>query len=228
MKFELDALVKNKTWDLALLPSHKKEVGCKWVFKVKMHTNGTFERYKARLVAKGFTHTWGLDYAYTFSPVVKVTTIKVLLAIAAVHNWPLFQLDVNVAFLHGDVHEKVYMKYPPGIDLPHLNLMWKLQRSLYGLKRSSRHWNTKLSKTLIASSYTQSKRYYSLFTKHSPQGFTIILVYVDDLVLGGTNLNEIQQIKPLLDDKFSIKELGTLKFFIGFEVSLSVHGISIY
>lgn len=177
------------------------------------------ERYKSRVVAKGFTQIEGLDYTDTFSLVVKMTTIRVLLAVTAVQIWPLFQLDFNTVFLHGDLHEEVYLKAPPGLHLPEQNLVCKLQRSLYGLKHASRQWNTKLSDTLVDSSFLQSKSNYSLFTKKTEHGFTFILVYVDH--------QQIQQTNALLDAKFSIKDLGTMKYFLGFEVSRSIHGISI-
>jgi hypothetical protein len=196
------------------------------VFKLKLHANGTVEIYKARLVAKGFTQTEGLDYLDTFSPVVKMTTIRILMVVAAINNWPLFQLDVNTAFLHGDLNEEVYMKPPPGLQLPHPDMVCKLQRSLYGLKQASRQWNTKLTETLIHSGFIQSKADYSLFTKNTTTGFTVVLVYVDDLVLGGTDILEINTLKTLLDDKFSIKDLGSLKYFLGFEVARSKNGIS--
>ena len=109
VKVELEALNKNNTWTLTSLPTHKKAIGCKWIFKLKLHANVTIERYKARLVAKGFTQTEGIDYMDTFSPMVKMTTIRVLLSIAAFQNWPLYQLDVNTAFLHCDLNEEVYM-----------------------------------------------------------------------------------------------------------------------
>jgi hypothetical protein len=163
----------------------------------------------------------------TFSPVVKMTTIRVLLAIAAVQQWPLYQLDVNTAFLHGDLNEEVYMTPPSGLHLPSPGLVCKLQRSLYGLKQASRQWNTKLTNTLISSGYIQSKSDYSLFTKQRSTGFTVILVYVDDLVLGGTDADEITHIKALLDTKFSIKDLGILKYFLGFEVARTKAGISL-
>ncbi|GAU48976.1 hypothetical protein TSUD_245670 [Trifolium subterraneum] len=152
---------------------------------------------------------------------------KVLLAIAASQHWPLYQLDVNTTFLHGDLNEEVYMKPPPGLDLSHPNLVCKLQKSLYGLKQASRQWNTKLTETLLASGYIQSKSDYSLFTKHSTSGFTVILVYVDDLVLGGTDEHEITAVKTLLHNKFSIKDLGVLKYFLGFEVARTKQGISL-
>ncbi|GAU16205.1 hypothetical protein TSUD_298370 [Trifolium subterraneum] len=225
---ELTALEKNNTWTLVPLPSHKHAIGCKWVFKLKLHANGSIERYKARLVAKGYTQTEGINYMDTFSPVVKMTTIRMFLAIAASENWPLYQLDVNTTFLHGDLKEEVYMQPPPGLLLPHSNLVCKLQRSLYGLKQASRQWNTKLTDTLTSSGYVQSKSDYSLFTKQASTGFTIILVYVDDLVLGGTDNVEIQNIKALLDGKFSIKDLGSLKYFLGFEVARTPAGISLH
>ncbi|GAU23069.1 hypothetical protein TSUD_183680 [Trifolium subterraneum] len=160
-------------------------------------------------------------------PVVKMTTIRVLLAIAASQHWPLYQLDVNTAFLHGDLNEEVYMKPPPGLDLPHSNLVCKLQKLLYELKQASRQWNTKLTETLLASGYIQSKSDYSLFTKHSTSGFTVILVYVDDLVLGGTDEHEVVVVKTLLHNKFSINDLGVLKYFLGFEVARTKQGISL-
>ncbi|GAU27901.1 hypothetical protein TSUD_159950 [Trifolium subterraneum] len=167
-----------------------------------------FERHKARLVAKGFTQTEGIDYTDTFSPVVKMTTVRTFMAIAASQHWPLYQLDLNTTFLHGDLNEEVYMKPPPGLPLSHPDFVCKLQRSLYGLKQASRQWNVKLTETLTSTGYIQSKADYSLFTKQSTSGFIAILVYVGDLVLGGTDTNEIHQLKSLLDTKFSIKDLA--------------------
>ncbi|GAU44717.1 hypothetical protein TSUD_400290 [Trifolium subterraneum] len=204
-------------------------------YEEALHDENWINAIHAELSALKKTNTWSLVHlpphkkaiGYTFSPVVKMTTIRVLLALAAINNWPLFQLDVNTAFLHGDLNEEVYMKPPPGLSLPHPDMVCKLQRSLYGLKQASRQWNAKLSETLIQSGFIQSKADYSLFTKHSSVGFTVILVYVDDLVLGGTDMVEIQNIKHLLDTKFSIKDLGYLKYFIGFEVARSKAGISL-
>ena len=102
---EINALEHNKTWDLAILPPNKTTIGCKWVYQVKFKADGSVERYKARLVAKGYTQQEGLDFFDTYSPVAKMTTVRVLLAIAAAKQWYLHQLDVNNAFLHGDLNE---------------------------------------------------------------------------------------------------------------------------
>jgi len=113
---ELKALTDNNTWILTPLPSGKKTIGNKWIFKVKYNVDGSVERHKARLVAKGYNQTKGLDYMETFSPVAKMTTIRLLLTLAAAHNWFLHQLDVNTAFLRGDLEEEVYMNIPLGMQ----------------------------------------------------------------------------------------------------------------
>ena len=100
---ELAALEKNKTWDLVPLPIGKKVVGCKWVFTVKQNPDGKVERYKARLVAKGYCQTYGIDYDETFAPVAKMSTVRTLISCAVVYDWPLYQLDIKNAFLHGDI-----------------------------------------------------------------------------------------------------------------------------
>ena len=116
MKVEMDALEKNKTWDLVELPQGKKIVGCKWVFTVKYKVDGSLERYKARLVAKGYTQTYRKDYLETFAPVAKMNTIRILFSLAANRGWSLQQFDVKNAFLHGDLDEEIYMEIPAGFE----------------------------------------------------------------------------------------------------------------
>ena len=135
MQDEIHALHTQGTWSLIPLPEKRNLVGCKWIFKIKHHSDGSIARHKAWLVTKGFSQEPGLDYGDTFSPVVKPTTIRLVLVLAAHFNWPLRQLDVKNAFLHGILQEEVDMSQPSGFeDSLHPHLVCKLHKSLYGLK----------------------------------------------------------------------------------------------
>lgn len=209
------------------LPPHVKPIGCRWVYKIKHKSDGTIERFKARLVAKGYSQIEGLDYLYTFSPVAKLTTVRLILALASIHNWHLHQLDVNNVFLHGDLNEEVYMLIPPGVQSSKPNHVCKLIKSLYGLKQASRQWFEKLTSVLTAHGYSQAPSDHSLFVKQTSSTFTILLVYVDDVILAGNSLQEFQTMKNILHQLFKIKDLGILKYFLGLEVAHSKRGISI-
>jgi hypothetical protein len=146
MKEEVDALHTQGTWSLVSLPANRNLVGCKWIFKIKRHSDGSLVRHKARLVAKGFSQEPGLDYGETFSLMVKPTTVRLVLAFATHFNWSLRQLDVKNAFLHGILQEEVYMSQPLGFeDLNHPQLVCKLHKSLYGLKQAPRAWNDRFT-----------------------------------------------------------------------------------
>lgn len=224
MHTEIAALEANQTWDMVPLPAGKHPIGCRWVYKVKYKPDGSVERYKARLVAKGYTQQYGVDYQETFSPVAKMTTVRVVLALAASKGWLLHQLDVNNAFLHGDLREEIYMTPPPGIQLSGPNLVCRLRKSLYGLKQASREWNSKLTNFLLASGFVQSKTDYTLFEKVTPAYRLILLVYVDDIVLACSDIAPIQHIKSQLNTQFRIKDLGDLRYFLGIEVARSQGG----
>ncbi|KAG5556472.1 hypothetical protein RHGRI_006920 [Rhododendron griersonianum] len=225
MQAELEALQHNNTWSLGPLPTGHKPIGCRWVYKIKYHSDGSIERYKARLVAKGYTQVEGLDYLETFSPTAKLTTLRCLLTIAAARNWFIHQLDVQNAFLHGDLHEKVYMEPPPGLRRQGEHLVCRLNKSLYGLKQASRNWFSKFSHSIKSAGFQQSKADYSLFTKVTGNSFTAVLIYVDDILLTGNDLQEMARLKSFLLKHFRIKDLGDLKYFLGIEFSRSRKGI---
>ena len=135
MQADIDALHHNNTW--SLVPRHYSMniLGCKWVFRLKYNPDGSVERYKARLVTKGYNQQAGVDYFDTFSSIVKPTTIRLVLALAVSRGWPLRQLDISNAFLHGDVREDVYMLQSTGFKDPaRPSYICKLHKSLYGLK----------------------------------------------------------------------------------------------
>uniref|UniRef100_A0A2N9H6I0 Integrase catalytic domain-containing protein n=1 Tax=Fagus sylvatica TaxID=28930 RepID=A0A2N9H6I0_FAGSY len=221
MSNELRALEANSTWTLEPLPPDKKPIGCKWVFKTKLNADGSIERYKARLVAKGYTQIEGLDYHETFAPVAKMTTVRCLLAVAATQQWIIHQLDVNNAFLHGDLDEEVYMTPPPGYCPKGETRVCRLRKSLYGLKQASRNWFFKLTTVLLDAGFTQSQADHSLFTLVSTTSITIVLVYVDDILVAGNDLSQIETFKHALSTNFKTKDLGPLKYFLGLEVARS-------
>uniref|UniRef100_A0A2N9EDY1 Reverse transcriptase Ty1/copia-type domain-containing protein n=1 Tax=Fagus sylvatica TaxID=28930 RepID=A0A2N9EDY1_FAGSY len=205
MTAEITALEANQTWSLTSLPPGKTPIGCKWVYKVKLRSDGTLERYKARLC---------------------------LLAIAAVKGWVLYQLDVNNAFLHGELDEEVYMTLPPGFhskgEQSHSpSTVCKLQKSLYGLKQASRQWFSKFSTILLQHGFTQSKADYSLFIKQHGSCFIALLVYVDDILIASNDATAVAQLKTYLDSQFKLKDLGPVRYFLGLEIARSSKGISV-
>ena len=227
MTAEIAALEANNNWTLTSLPPNKKPIGYKWVYKVKHRSDGSVERYKARLVAKGFTQNEGIDYTEIFSPIAKMVSVKCLLAMATIKGWYLGQLDVNNAFLHGDLSEEVYMAFPPGFHSQGEQVC-KLNKSLYGLKQASRQWFAKFSSTLIQDlGFVQSKADYSLFTRQKSESFLILLVYVDDVLLASNNKVEVDEFKLLLNHKFKLKDLGDLRYFLGLEVARLDQGIAL-
>ena len=141
------------------------------------------------------------------------------------YNWHVFQLDVNNAFLYGDLEETVYMKLPEGYFSKDDTRVCRLKKSLYGLKQAPRQWNAKLTATLIENGFSQSKSDYSLFTKSDNGVFLDLLVYVDDIIITGNSVTEIERFKAFLNSKFMIKDLGKLKYFLGIEVNDIENGI---
>lgn len=207
------------------LPEGKSAIDSKWVYKVKYKPNGEFERYKARLVAKGFTQVPGVDFDDTFAPVAKLITMRCLVVVDVKRNWILHQLDVNNAFLHGDLVEDVYMKIPQGYAKEGDKRVCKLKKSLYGLRQASRNWYNKFTGALTKIGFRQSKADSSLFIFQHGSVFVAALIYVDDVLLAGNNEEKIQSVKEFLDKEFSIKDLGPLKYFLGIEVARSNSGI---
>ena len=152
MDEEMQSLMKNQTWELVPLPQGNRAIGCKWIYKVK--DDG---RYKARLVAKGFAQRKGKEYDEIFAPVVRHTSIWILLALVAIYDLELEQLDVKTAFLHGDLDEDIYMEQPEGFVVEGKSeLVCKLKKSLYGLKQSPRQWYKRFDHFMLENGFHRS------------------------------------------------------------------------
>jgi histone deacetylase 1/2 len=226
MKEEVHALHTQGTWSLVLLLANRNLVGCKWIFKVKRHSDGSIARNKARLVAKGFSQEPGLDYGEPFSPVVKPTTVRLVLALAAHFNWSLRQLDVKNAFLHGILQEEVYMSQPPGFeDLNHPHLVYKLHKSLYSLKHAPRAWNDRITQFLPSLGFETTYSDSSLFVKHAGHEIMVLLLYMDYIIIIGGVSGVIQHVISALTSEFDLTDLGSLHYFLGIQITRTAVGL---
>jgi hypothetical protein len=226
MDLEYDAFMKNKTWHLVPPRKGINVIDCKWVFKIKYKVDGSLDKYKGRLVAKGFKQRYGIDYEDTFSPVVKMSTIRIILSIAVSKGWSMRQLDVQNAFLHGILDEEVYMKQPPGyVDKTRPNYVCKLDKALYGLKQAPRAWYARLSTKLIALGFHASKADTSLFYFNKGSVTVFVIVYVDDIIVVSSTPEAISGLLLELKRDFALKDLGDLHYFLGMEVTKVRDGI---
>ena len=220
MKTEVKSLADNNVWELVELPPGRKTVGSKWVYKIKRKADGSIERYKARLVAQGFTQKFGMDYDETFSPVVRMESLRTLIALSVQCGLKLHQVDGTTAFLNGELEEEVYMAQPKGfVSEGQKNLVCKLNKSICGLKQSPRCWNAALDSCLKGMGFSQSNSDPCIY--HSVAGGEVfyIGVYVDDTLLAGQNEKRIQEVKDALAQKFDIKDMGKLHYFLGMSVT---------
>ncbi|WVZ64342.1 hypothetical protein U9M48_013875 [Paspalum notatum var. saurae] len=202
MAEEIAALERTGTWDLVPTPSHVRPITCKWVYKVKTRSDGSLERYKARLVARGFQQEHGRDYDETFA---HMTTVRALLAVASVREWSISQLDVKNAFLNGELREEVYMQPPPGYSVPEGSS--RLVSALCVCGHSC--W------FFFASAHDPA-----LFVQTSSRGRTLLLLYVDDMIITGDDPQFIAFVKARLSEQFFMSDLGPLRYFLGIEKNI--------
>jgi hypothetical protein len=219
MEEEFTALQLNKTWDLIPRPAGTNVVSGKWIFKHKFNADGTLERYKARWVLRGFTQRPGIDFAETFSPVVKPATVRTVLSLALSRQWPVHQLDVKNAFLHVVLSETVYCSQPAGFeDSSRRGLVCRLNKSLYGLKQAPRAWYSRFATFLLQLGFLESKADTSLFVLRRGSDTVYLLLYVDDIVLTASSMGLLHRIITALQTEFSMKDLGQLHHFLGMHV----------
>jgi hypothetical protein len=184
-------------------------VGCKWVFKKKLRPDGTIDKYKARLVDKGYTQKEDEDFFDTYSPVARLTTIHVLLSLAASHGLLVHQMDVKAAFLNGELEEEIYMTQPIGFVVKgQEDKVCKLMKSLYGLKEAPKQWHEKFDVTLISTGFSVNEVDWCVYYRHGGGQGVILYLYVDDILIFGTSLDVINEVKTFLCQSFDMNDMG--------------------
>src|SRR3954471_22941781 len=183
MKSEIDSMYTNKVWTLVDIPEDRMAVENEWIFKKKNDSDGNVSIYKARLVAKGLRQIQGVDYEETFSPVAMIKSIRILLAIAAYHDYEIWQMDVKTAFLNGNLTEDVYMSQPEGfVDPKNKGKICKLLKSIYGLKQASRSWNHRFDETVKGFGFIKNEDEPCVYKKAKDGRVTFLVLYVDDIL----------------------------------------------
>ncbi|GKA51358.1 zinc finger, CCHC-type containing protein [Tanacetum coccineum] len=225
----MDSIIGNNTWVLADLPPGCKPLGCKWIFKRKLKVDGMIEKFKARLVIQGFKQKSRIDYLDTYALVARISTIRLLIAMASIHNLIIHQMDMKTAFLNGDIDEEVYMNQPQGfIMLGNENKVCKLIKSLYGLKRAPKQWHQKFNEVVLSNGYLINQADKCVYSKFDEFGKGVIIcLYVDDMLIFGTDQVHIDLTKEFLSSKFSMKDMGEANVIFGIRIKHRSNGIAI-
>ncbi|GJU37178.1 zinc finger, CCHC-type containing protein [Tanacetum coccineum] len=226
---EIDSIMHNDTWELTDLPPGCKALGCKWILKRKMKVDGSIDKYKARLVIQGFRQKEGIDFFDTYAPVARISTIRLLLALAAIHDLVIHQMDVKTAFLNGDLDEEIYMKQPEGFVVPgHESKVCKLKKSLYGLKQAPKQWHQKFDDVVLSNGFSLNQADKCVYSKFDASGKGVIIcLYVDDMLIFGTDQDQVNKTKEFLSSNFDMKDLGEAEVILGIRIKRGNNGISI-
>lgn len=231
MKSEFDALQENKAWILVDRPVNKNVIDCRWVLRTKFNADGSVERRKARLVARGFSQQPGVDYQETFSPVARLSSIRIVVALAAEWKLTLYQLDVVMAYINGNLDEEIFMEQADGFIKPgEEEKVYFLKKSLYGLKQSGRQWFTKLDKKLQELGFKSLNGDKCIYIIKSRDFIMILVVYVDDIIVATNQENKYIELKEELVKEFKVSDLGTLHYCLGieFEQDPSTKSVKMY
>jgi hypothetical protein len=214
MKDEMESMSTNDIWDLVEIPKGAKTVSCKWIYKTKHDSKGNIERFKARLMAKGFTQREGIDYTETFSPVSSKDSFRIIMVFVTHYDLELHQMDVKTAFLNGNLQENVYMAQPLGFAVGKKHMKCKLKKSLYGLKQASRQWYIKFDEVIRSFDFSENKVDNCIYVKFNKKVFTILVLYVDDILFASNDKNMLYETKSFLSSNFNMKDLGDASYVL--------------
>ncbi|CAI7774512.1 unnamed protein product [Closterium sp. NIES-54] len=221
MESELKSIEENSTWELVDLLEGCNAITSKWLFKIKSDADGKIKRYKSRLVEKGYQQKEKVDYKELFDPVVKPTTLRALLAGAAIKGWVVKQMDVTTAFLNGVLEEEIFVAQPEGFDDGSERVL-KLKKALYGLKQAPRQWYLKLRGVLEEIGFTPSTADHSFFMLGEGEQRSFMVVYVDDILIFSPSSDLVKEVMLKLQDKFKCKALGDVSFYLGLHIERDV------
>ncbi|WJX83409.1 hypothetical protein P8452_66072 [Trifolium repens] len=219
MQEELNEFKRNEVWDLVPRPDGVNIIGTKWVYRNKSDESGVVTRNKARLEAQGYSQIEGVDFDETFAPVARLESIRLLLGVACILKFKLFQMDVKSAFLNGYLNEEVYVAQPKGFVDPNLpDHVYRLKKALYGLKQAPRAWYERLSKFLLQQGYRKGETDKTLFVRQEEGKLMIAQIYVDDIVFGGMTDALVKQFVHQMQSEFEMSLVGELTYFLGLQV----------
>ena len=218
MSAEIKALRNRGCWRVIRTPQGVKLIKSRYVYRLKKDWTGKVTKRKSRLVVQGFSQVEGVDYTETFAPVAKVATFRLMLALTKVLNLHIHQLDVDSAFLYADLQENVFMKPPPGMDMP---------KNLYGLKQAPRNRNKNIVDYIKSIGFKQCILDNCLFVKCVGDEIYLISLYVDDILIAGTKLVEIEKIKQEFTMRYEMKDLGELQFYLGMKITRTKECITV-
>jgi hypothetical protein len=219
MESEIESMHDNQVWNLVDPIDGVRPIGCKWVFKKKTDKDGNVHIYKKWLVVKGFKQVHSIDCDETFSPVVMLKSVRIVLAINAYFEYEIWQMDVKMVFRNGNLIEDVYMTQPEGFaDPKYVGKIWKVQKSIYGLKQASQSWNLHFDEVVKGFGFIKNVEEPCVYKKVSGSAVMFLVLYVDDILLIGNDILMMEVIKSSLRKSFSMKDLGEAAFILGIKM----------
>ncbi|KAH9134879.1 hypothetical protein AeRB84_019465 [Aphanomyces euteiches] len=235
IEMELASIKSNGTWKYVKPPQDRKTLKTTWVFRVKEKCDGSIERFKARLVVKGFLQVKGLDYDEVFAPVMRLESLRTLLAIGNALDLPIDQMDIDTAFLNGTLEEEIYLDLPEGLQMKDVikDANWEgaseltsspsqvsclLIKALYGLKQAPREWHKVLTTFLGGVGFEKTNVESCIYVRRLKSQLAIVAIYVDDLVVVAENDNVMAEVKTATKNRFASKDMGPINYILGIRV----------
>ncbi|GJX78241.1 retrovirus-related pol polyprotein from transposon TNT 1-94 [Tanacetum coccineum] len=225
---EIHEFQRLEVWELVSCPDKVLLIKLKWIYKVKTDEFGRVLKNKARLVAQGFRQEERIDFEESFAPVVRIEAIRIFIANVAHKNMTIYQMDVKMTFLNGELKEEVYVSQPEGfVDQDNPSHVYKLKKALYGLKQAPRAWYDMLSSFLISQHFSKGAVDPTLFTRQAGNDLLLVQIYVDDIIFASTNTAMCNEFANQMTTKFKMSMMGQMSFFLGLQISQSPRGIFI-